>query len=129
MKRAAKLHAVLDVPAKRPQGLDIFLFTGDAEPTLAAVVVNTRTGRLRVIESAPGDGTVLRSALMDEWVGAQWRPGLVSPIDWSGVTFLFSDHLGMTSDPLFSDNLLFLCWKTSQAGRCHPQPTLPVRFC
>ena len=44
---------------------------------------------------------------MDERVGAQWHPGLISPIDWSGMTFLFSDHLGMTRDPLFSDNLLF----------------------
>jgi hypothetical protein len=44
---------------------------------------------------------------MDERTGAQWFPHLVTPIDWSQVTFLFSDHLGMTKDPAFADNVLY----------------------
>ena len=33
---------------------------------------------------------------------------LRSPIRFSGVMFLFSDHLGMTKDPAFSDNVLYI---------------------
>ncbi len=45
---------------------------------------------------------------MDERVGRSWSPKLRTPIDWSQVSFLFSDHLGMTHDPGFTDNLLYL---------------------
>ena len=70
---------------------------------------NRSTGKLEVIGHAAGDGTVLRSsALMDERVGRTWTPSLQSPIDWTHVTFMFSDHLGMTKDPNFSDNILYL---------------------
>ena len=56
----------------------------------------------------PGDGTVLRSsALLDEREGGPYRRGLNSPIAWGQVVALFSDHLGMTRDPAFSDNVLF----------------------
>ena len=63
----------------------------------------------QIIEHAPGDGTVLRtSAILDERVGSEWTPGVQTPIDWDRVTFLFRDHLGLTRDPAFTDNLLFL---------------------
>ena len=56
----------------------------------------------------PGDGTVLRSiALMDERVGQAWTRGVVTPIAWTDVTFVFTDHLGMTRDPAFTDDVLF----------------------
>lgn len=32
---------------------------------------------------------------------------LDSPIEWADVHFLFEDHIGLTRDPGFSDNLLF----------------------
>ena len=73
------------------------------------VAVDRATGELTVVARGPGDGTVLRSsALMDERVGQGWSPKLRTPIDWSQVSFLFSDHLGMTRDPGFTDNLLYL---------------------
>jgi hypothetical protein len=31
----------------------------------------------------------------------------VSPIHFSNVTFLFTDHIGLTSDPAFTDNVLY----------------------
>ncbi len=105
--RARQFQAALDVPARPPPGTTLHLFAGDAEPTPATVAVD-RAGRLSVRERAPGDGTVLRtSAVMDERVGGEWRPGLVSPIAWSDVTFLFADHLALTRDPAFTDNILF----------------------
>jgi hypothetical protein len=30
------------------------------------------------------------------------------PIPWTGVFFLFSDHLGLTRDPVFVDNVVYL---------------------
>jgi len=66
-------------------------------------------GEVRMIEEQPGDGTVLRSsALMDERLGRAWSPTLLSPIRWDQVLFLFTEHLEMTRDPAFTDNLLFL---------------------
>jgi hypothetical protein len=40
--------------------------------------------------------------------GAKWSPRLVTPIKWSSVNFLFTDHLGLTKDPAFTDNVLYL---------------------
>ena len=44
---------------------------------------------------------------MDERVGGEWRPGLVTPIDWSGVTFVVGDHLALTRNPSFTDKILY----------------------
>jgi hypothetical protein len=108
LARARQFQAALDRPAAPPPGLSLYLYAGDAEPTTAVVGVDPAVGRLAVRERAPGDGTVLRtSAVMDERVGQEWRPGLVSPIAWTGVTFLFSDHLTLTRDPAFTDNILY----------------------
>jgi len=52
---------------------------------------------------------VLRtSALMDERETGTWAPTLVSPIDWTHVTFLFASHVDMTHDAAFTDNLLYI---------------------
>ncbi|TFG77481.1 MAG: hypothetical protein E4H21_03260, partial [Thermodesulfobacteriales bacterium] len=63
----------------------------------------------KITDYEPGDGTVTRSsALMDERAGGIWTPHLKSPVNWSNVMFLFTDHLGLTKDPAFSDNVLYL---------------------
>ena len=98
----------------------MYLVAGDAAATSAMAEVEPESGRVRVVSMAPGDGTVLRtSALMDERVGRGWTPRVQSPIDWTGVTFLFADHLGMTRDPIFHDNLLYLLLE-------QPERELPV---
>lgn len=98
----------MDKPARLPPGVEVLLVAGDAVDTPARVSVNRDNGKLRVIEHSSGGGTVLRSsALMDERVGGKWHPALVSPVDWSSVLFLFSDHLGLTKDPAFADNVLY----------------------
>lgn len=109
LRRAKQFTAAIDVPARPPPGLSLHLIAGDAVPTDAILAVDFDSGELEIIEKAPGDGTVLRtSALMDERVGNEHTARLESPIAWQRVTFLFEDHLGLTSDPTFSDNLLFL---------------------
>ena len=108
LERAEHLAAALDVPAKRPEGLILQLIAGDAVPTARIATADSSTGKLEVIRRGPGDGSVLRSsALADQRVGREWTPTLVTPIDWSSVTFLFTDHLGLTKDPAFTDNVLF----------------------
>lgn len=107
--RAKQFTAALDVPATPPDSLDLYLIAGDAIPTAAVAAVNLSNGHIKIIRKEAGDGTVLRSsALMDERVGAPWKPVLVSPIKWSQVLFLFTEHLEMTKDPAFTDNLLFM---------------------
>ena len=60
------------------------------------------------METGPGDGTVLRSsALLDEREARKIAQRLASPIRWTQVLFLFSDHLEITKDPAFTDNILY----------------------
>ena len=118
LERAQQFHAALDQPASPPAGTELYLMAGDAVETPQMAAVDRATGKLEVISHGPGDGTVLRtSALMDERVGGSWLPGLRSPVDWSHVSFLFRDHLGMTSDPIFSDNVLYLLLEDPRADR------------
>ncbi len=109
LSRAKQFTKALDIPASPPGGLDIYLIAGDALPTPAVVAINQNKGKLTVQEKKLGDGIVLRSsALMDERLGGTWSPTLISPITWRQVLFLFTEHLAMTKDPAFTDNLLFL---------------------
>jgi pimeloyl-ACP methyl ester carboxylesterase len=107
--RAGRMWHALNAAASPPPGLSINLFAGDAVDTEAALAVDMKRSTLHVARRDPGDGTVTRSsALMDERAGGEWSPKLVSPIDWDQVMFFFKDHLGITKDPVFTDNLLYL---------------------
>ena len=109
LRRAERFAAALDAPAKPPAGLSLMLFAGDREPTSAVAAADGATGEVKMVRWQPGDGTVLRSsALMDERLDGNWAPSLRSPIAWRQVTFLFTDHLGMTKDAAFSDNVLYI---------------------
>lgn len=108
LMRAGGFMEALDKPAGPPEGLELFLVAGDAKDTPRTLSVDSTTGVARVLDYAGGDGTVLRSsALMDEREGGEWSPTLVSPVAWRSVMFLFSDHLGLTQDPAFTDNVLY----------------------
>lgn len=108
LARAEQLHLALDVEATPPEGLRLHLFAGDSEQTPDVMGV-LPDGRIKVLETAPGDNTVTRaSALMDERIGSEWSPGLRTPVPWSRVQFIGADHLGLTRDVAFTDNLLYL---------------------
>ena len=93
------------------------VLAGDSEPTAAVLAVETERGKLWVHDDGPGDGTVLRtSALMDERVGREWTARLQTPVAWTSVRFLFNDHLGMTKDPGFTDNVLYLLLEAPPPG-------------
>jgi len=109
--QAFQFHRALDVPAKPPEGTSIFLIAGDSEMTDSKISASLNAHKIAVVEQAPGDGTVTRSStLMDERLSNDrpWTPRLRSPISWSGTTFIFTDHLGLTSSPAFTDNALYL---------------------
>ena len=108
LRRGRQFAEALDQDVPPPEGLSLHLFAGDAVPTYATVAVDLETGRLEVIREAPGDGSVTRSsALKDTREGGEWSRQLVSPIQWKNIMFLFTDHMGMTKDPAFIDNILF----------------------
>lgn len=109
LDRADQVFRALDVPAKPPKGTELILVAGDSNETRYAMKVDLANGDVRVAGGGPGDGTVLRSsALMDERVGGEWQPELKSPIAWGRVFFFFDSHLGLTMNPGFMDNLLYL---------------------
>ena len=109
LMRAKAFSQALDIPAATPPGLSINLIAGDAVDTTDVIRVNTETGELENYKTGPGDGKVLRSsALMDERVGSNDKGRLKTPIQWANVLFLFSDHLGLTTDPVFTDNILYM---------------------
>lgn len=108
LARARQFHAAVDAPASPPAGTELYLFAGDAEPTVAVYEVRG-DGRIRERSEGPGDGTVLRSsALMDERVGGSFRAYLDTPIGWTGVFFLNEDHIGLTRAESFTNNALYL---------------------
>ena len=107
--RARQFMAALDLQAQSPPSLRYFLVAGDSEDTPKSVQIQPN-GRLRILETAPGDDVVIRkSALGDErlTVRPNSRNRLISPIEWDQVLFLFSDHLDLTKNPAFTDNLLY----------------------
>ncbi len=107
LRRARQFTAAMDVQAKPPDSLKFFLIAGDAEDTKMTAQINPEGG-IKIIQTGPGDGTVLRSsALMDERMADNLRSRLISPIHWDQVIFIFSDHMGLTKDPAFTDNILY----------------------
>ena len=108
LQKAEAIAAALDRPADPPESVSIYLFAGGAIDTPAALTVDAE-GNYAISATEYGDGTVVRSsALLDERIGQEWQPTLQTPIEFNNVTFISEDHLGLTQDPSFSDNLLFL---------------------
>ncbi|MFQ5994974.1 MAG: esterase/lipase family protein [Acidiferrobacterales bacterium] len=133
LARAEQFARAMDTPASPPAGVALFLVAGDAVPTDAVAELDPDTGEIEVVKQTPGDGRVLRSsALLDERVGTDRKGRLDSPIDWANVQFLFRDHLGITKDPAFTDNLLYLLFERPKAdadegaSRSRAQVTLPA---
>ena len=105
LMRARQLHQALDVVAPFPDGLEMHLYSGDAKRTLHQLVVNPRNGRITEEIKAAGDGTVTRtSAISERQIEGASRPFRMIP--WTEETFLSTDHLGLTRDRSFVDNVL-----------------------
>jgi len=108
LRRAKQFQEALDTPASPPKGLNLYLVAGDATPTPENISINSSSGDTNFWRYGIGDKTVLRaSALLDERVGAAWKPTLQTPVDWTSVLFVPSEHRKITSDPIFEDNVLY----------------------
>ena len=115
LTRAKNFMRALDRPALLPPHLRLYLVAGDAEPTLERISVSSLDGGIEEGGSGAGDGTVLRSSvLLDERVGNEWEPRLITPLDFHSTLFLPSDHLGVTRNEVFRDNVLF--WLLEEPG-------------
>ncbi|MEM7755433.1 MAG: hypothetical protein AAF297_07330, partial [Planctomycetota bacterium] len=116
------VQQALDMPAPRPKSVKTVLFAGDAKATPSKALVGPRDEDVEYVEHGPGDGTVLRtSALLDERAGQGWTPRVQTPIDWDQVTFLHTDHMGLTKSPTFTDNLLYMLLERPR-GACVVDP-------
>ena len=124
LRRARQFAQAMDRSVRTPAGLNYYLVVGDSEDTAKTARINA-DGSVTIVESGPGDGTVLRSSvLLDERRAGNRNSRLSSPIPWTDVMFLFSSHRNITNDPFFTDNLLYILLEKPRP----PTPqTLPPR--
>ena len=117
LDRAERVQAALDRPGEPPFA-DLFLVVGTGLDTPAGLVIDPETRRpARVIEEE-GDGIVLRaSALMDEAQGGHPRAGPRHPVQYRTVLLLPGEHVRITRDPVFADNLLYWLLDAPRARR------------
>ena len=110
-----------------PCPAELILYAGGASPTLLRARLDRVDGRLVPCFQGDhawgaGDQTVPRySAVGDERFGQPANPTgrqrLISPIPWDRVTFLSDEHVGLTSNPVFVDNLLFELLESPSTAR------------
>ena len=113
--RDRMLWAVIRMYREAFPHVRLYLVAGDAEATLNQLSASSEDGRIEEFERGPGDGTVLRSSvLLDERVGNKWEPRLRTPLDFHSVLFLPDDHLGVTRNEIFRDNVLY--WLLEDPG-------------
>lgn len=125
LERARLFAAAMDQPALPPARLQLLLVAGDAVDTKARLQIRTNGG-LKTVAMGPGDGTVLRrSALLDQREEHHAGERLYSPVRWSQVLFLFSDHLDLTRDPAFTDNLLYFLLEHPRRPSGPQEDTVP----
>ncbi len=108
LRRAERLHRALDRAAQLPDSLEVMLVVGDNRPTAAEIRVDRDTGSIEISRVGDGDGTVLRSSVLnDQRTDDDWTPMLDSPLDYSFALFLPEGHKDLTSHPTFTDNILY----------------------
>ena len=114
LKRARQFHDALDskVPSRCPT--EMTLFAADAQPTLWLARLENNGGRLLPtfvgddLSTTMGDGIVARySAIGDDREDGSTDFWVEPPEPWTRVIFLSDDHIGLTRNPHFVNNLLF----------------------
>jgi hypothetical protein len=120
LRRGRAFAAAMDRPVTAPPGIELMIVAGDAMPTTERMSADPATGAVLPLSSAPGDGLVLRdSALLDSRQGQdpERRSPLVrSPMDFRRALFLPREHLEITRDPTFRNNILFWLLEEPRIG-------------
>lgn len=107
LRRAERLHAALDRPSLSP-GPDLFLVVGAGLDTPATLLLDPATAKPARMQPEEGDGVVLRaSALRDEAQGNHRGAGARPDGEYRTVLLLPGEHVELTRDPVFADNLLY----------------------
>ncbi|GMG82814.1 hypothetical protein LNKW23_20270 [Paralimibaculum aggregatum] len=125
MRRAVQFQKAMDRWGPKPERLEVFLVVGGGFATPASAEVDPVTGALAITGREEGDGVVLRaSVLLDERQGLAEAGGLVTPLRFDSILFLPDEHVELTKNPVFGDNLLF--WLLEQPreaeGLAEPKP-------
>ena len=115
LERAKQFALAVGVDAVPPKGLGLHLFVGESIMTNGRASVEETTGRVKIVKQVPGDGKVAaRSALFPkDSEGKDQGPFIGSRIHWDSVTFLFAAHMGITRDPVFISNMLYILLSAS----------------
>ncbi len=109
LKRAKQFIAAMEVKQRPPKDVRLYLFLGYGIKTTRRAFINRENGKIEKITYDSGDGKILvTSALCDMGNDKNWSYFLNSPIPWSNVTILRAAHMGITKDPTFADNILFM---------------------
>lgn len=107
LSRAKQFHRAIDRPGT-PRWTDLFLVVGTGLDTPASAIVNSEARKVTLLNDEEGDGVVLRaSALSDERQGGYNRTGPRRPIKYRTVLLLPGEHVSITHNPVFVDNLLY----------------------
>lgn len=108
IRRAEHFHRAMDRWAPKPRSLEMYLVVGGGFATPATGEVDPATGAFEITEREEGDGVVLRSSvLLDERQGQEGLGGLKTPLRFDTTLFLPDEHVALTKNPVFGDNLLF----------------------
>jgi hypothetical protein len=109
LRRARAFAAALDRPVTQPSGTELMVVAGDAMPTASRIAADPASGAIVQRRTDPGDGVVLRdSVLLDLRQGQEPRaPTVQSPMGFRRTLFLPREHLELTRDPTFRNNILF----------------------
>lgn len=110
LERAKRFKHAMSIPAVPPPDVKLYLVLGNAVKTSRRISVDEKTGELEDVQYGPGDGKVLESSAMyDKREGLEtWVPFFYGPIAWNSIIQLRAAHMGITTDPAFRDNFLFL---------------------
>ncbi|MCP4176470.1 MAG: hypothetical protein GY756_01780 [bacterium] len=109
LKRAKQFIEAMEIKAAPPEDVKLYLVLGYGVKTTRRAFINRKTGKVDKITYGSGDGKVLAlSALWDKKLIKRDLHFMTSPIAWSGVFILRSAHMGITKDPAFEDNILFM---------------------
>jgi len=110
LDRAKRFKTAMSIPALPPPDVKLYLVLGNAVKTTRRISVDEKTGELVDVKYGPGDGKVLESSAMyDKREGLKtWVPFFYGPIAWNSIIQLRAAHMGITTDPAFKDNILFL---------------------